>query len=134
MLFLITNSKIMSQIKTFKDLKVWNKAHNFVLYVYRITKDFPQGEKFNLISQIRRAVIYIASNIVEGFHRSSIKESLRFYNIAEASLEEAKYQLLIAKDLDYISSAIYQEGINLADEVGRMLNSWVVSQIKNSKV
>lgn len=123
----------MSQIKTFKDLKVWYRAHQLVLYVYKITKNFPSEEKFGLVVQIRRAVISVASNIVEGFHRSSIKESLRFYNIAEASLEEVKYQLLIARDLDYIPVTIYQESINMADELGRMLNAWGNSQIKNSK-
>lgn len=118
----------MSVIKTFNDLTVWQKAHEFVLCIYKITKDFPSEEKFALVQQIRRAVVSIASNIVEGFQRNSIKESLRFYNIADASLEEVKYQLLIAKDLNYLPEPIYNYAFDLAKQVGRMLHYWVESQ------
>src|SRR3989344_2140897 len=117
----------MAQIKNFKDLKVWQKSHKLVIFIYEITKNFPTVERFCLVSQIRRAVISVASNIIEGFHRFSIKESLHFYYIAVASLEEVKYQLLIANDLEYISESEYISAFNLADEVGRMLYSWIKS-------
>lgn len=123
----------MTKIKNFEDLKVWQKAHKLALSIYKITQDFPPSEKFGLVIQIRRAVISVVSNIVEGFSRNPIKESLRFYNIAEASLEEVKCQLLVARDLNYLSQAIYQENLELANEVGKMLNSWINSQIENSK-
>ena len=123
----------MSKIETFRDLRVWQKAHELVLNIYKVTQNLPQAEKFGLVSQVRRAVISVASNIVEGFHRNSIKESLWFYNIAQAFLEEVKYQLLIAKDLSYVSLAIYQESLGIADQVGKMLHSWIGSQIKNSR-
>lgn len=123
----------MAQIKHFQELKVWQKAHQLVLKVYQVTKDFPKEERYALLVQIRRAVISVASNIVEGFNRYSVNDSLHFYNFARASLEEVKYQLLIANDLNYISLEVYQESLILSEEVGRMLNSWIKSQIKNTK-
>lgn len=69
----------MGKIKNFRDLKVWQKAHQLVLQVYRITERFPQSEIYGLTNQIRRAVISVASNIVEGFERKSSKDSLHFY-------------------------------------------------------
>lgn len=124
----------MANIKTFKELKVWIKAHELVLEIYRITKNFPLDERYILVQQLRRAVISIASNIVEGFSRLSVKESLHFYSISRDSLEETKYQLLIAKDLEYISTEVYEKIINLCDEVGKMLNAWVQCQTKNIKI
>ena len=123
----------MSQIKNFKDLKVWQKSHKLVIAIYKATARFPNGERFCLISQVRRAVISVASNIVEGFHRASLKESLYFYHVATASLEEVKYQLLIAKDLQYLSESDYNSIFDLADEVGKMLYSRAKSQVENNK-
>jgi len=136
----------MGKIKNFRDLKVWQKAHQLVLQVYRITERFPQSEIYGLTNQIRRAVISVASNIVEGFERKSSKDSLHFYslnnseenkvltksgsyNMADGSLEELKYQLLVAFDLKYINDKIYKEILDLAEEVSKMLNSWIQSQI-----
>ena len=118
----------MAQIKTFKELKVWVKAHELVLEIYKITKNFPPEEKFGLISQIRRAAISIASNLVEGFRRKSLKDSLYFYNIAEGSLEELKYQLILSRDLKFITDDEFNKVSNLADEVGGMLYCWIQSQ------
>src|SRR3989344_1952684 len=98
----------MSEIKTFQDLKVWQRAHELVLEVYGLTKKFPSEERYALANQVRRAVISVASNIVEGFNRISIRDSLHFYAIARASLEEAKYQLLVALDLGYLADSSYQ--------------------------
>ena len=118
----------MSDIRTFRDLFVWQAAHELTLDIYRITKTFPKEENYALIPQIRRAAVSVASNIVEGFHRKSLGESIRFYRYSEASLEEVKYQLLVAKDLEYISEKDYNNIIELADEVGKMLNGWMKSQ------
>lgn len=123
----------MANVKIFKELKVWNKAHKLVLEIYWMTKSFPLDEKYALVQQLRRAAVSIASNIVEGFSRLSVKESLHFYSISGGSLEENKYQLLIAKDLNYISDEAYEKNISLCDEVDKMLNAWVQCQIKNSK-
>lgn len=123
----------MSEIKTFRDLKVWQKAHELVLLIYKITSTFPSHELYGIVSQMRRAVVSIASNIVEGFRRRSVNESIRFYNIADASLEELKYQLLVSFDLHYINEDVYKEAIALAEEVSKMLLSWSQSQRVNSQ-
>ena len=115
-------------IKTFRDIKVWQKAHELVIKIYKITIKFPVEEKYSLVNQMRRAAISVASNIVEGFKRKSVKDRIHFYNIADGSLEELKYQLLVSHDLKYITEEIYQETINLAEEVSRMFNSWIKTQ------
>jgi four helix bundle protein len=120
----------MGKIKTFQDIKVWQKAHELALRVYKLTKNFPVEERFGLAHQMRRAAVSIASNIVEGFERKSSKDSLHFYNISDGSLEELKYQLFLAKDLNYINKKEYNETIMLAEEVSKMLNSWIKSQRK----
>lgn len=74
-------------VKTYKDLIVWEKEHGLVLAIYKRTQFFPNSEKVGLVSQMRRASVSVACNIVEGFSRVSNKESKRFYNISNASLE-----------------------------------------------
>ncbi|OGI69572.1 four helix bundle protein [Candidatus Nomurabacteria bacterium RIFCSPLOWO2_01_FULL_42_20] len=122
----------MANIRKFEDLKVWQKAHQLVLMVYKLTSKFPPEEKYGLSSQKRRAVVSVASNIVEGFKRRTVKDSLNFYNTADASLEELRYQTLLSKDLGYISEIEYIELIKLEEEVSKMLNSWIKSQKGNS--
>jgi four helix bundle protein len=111
----------MDKIQNFRDLEVWQKAHQFALNIYVITKKFPVEEKFGLISQIRRAVISVPANIVEGFKRRGVKDSLHFYTIAEASLEEVRYYLIFSQDLKYISSEIYKKLESQAEETAKML-------------
>ncbi|MDP3244144.1 MAG: four helix bundle protein [bacterium] len=123
----------MGEIKTFKDLKVWQGAHELVLEVYKITKLFPKDETYGLSAQLRRAVISVASNIVEGFKRRSVNDSVHFYNMAAASLEEVKYQLLVACDLEYINRTIFDKILEKAEEVSKMLYHWTKSQLKNSQ-
>lgn len=106
-------------------LIVWQKAHELVLKVYEITKSFPKEELFGLTSQIRRATVSLPSNIVEGKARGSKKDYRRFLLMARGSLEEVKYQLLLAKDLEYINELSYKEILNLADETGKMLNGLI---------
>ena len=108
-------------MKTFKDLKVWQKSHELTLEIYKVTKSFPKEEKFGIVSQIRRASISIPSNIVEGFKRRSKKDFAHFINIAEGSLEETKYDLLLSFDLGYLSKANSDSLNEKCDEVGRML-------------
>lgn len=115
-------------IKTFQDIKVWQKAHGLVIEIYKMTVKFPAEEKYCLSSQIRRAMVSVASNIVEGFKRKSVKDRVHFYNVADASLEEVKYQLLVARDLKYINEILYRVLINSAEEVSKMLNSWIKTQ------
>jgi four helix bundle protein len=84
-------------------LNSWKESHTLVLLVYEITKKFPKEEMFRLTSQVCRAVVSISSNIAEGFSRNSSKEKLQFYSISLGSLTEVENQLLIARDLKYIS-------------------------------
>ncbi len=103
-------------------LVVWQKAHELVLNIYKITKDFPKDEQFGLASQIKRAAVSVPCNIVEGKARGSNKDYKRFLLIARGSLEELKYQMLLARDLEYINNNTYENALKLAKEVGRLLN------------
>jgi four helix bundle protein len=115
----------MGKIISFQDLEVWQEAHKLVLLVYRTTKEFPDDEKFGLVSQMRRASVSIAANIAEGFKRRGFKDKVRFYNISEGSLEELKYYFVLSKDLGYISSN--SELLVQADTVGRLLYGFIAS-------
>ena len=114
----------MALIITFKDLLVWQKAHQLTIHVYKITKTFPKEEKIGLVSQMRRAAVSVPSNIVEGFRRQTARDSLRFYNIADASLEELKCQTMLSKDLMLLDPNVHNQTIELCEEVGRMLCRW----------
>lgn len=124
----------MGSIKTFRDLQVWRKAHQLVLLIYKITVHYPKTEIYGLVSQMRRAAISIVSNIVEGFRRKSVRDSINFYNIADASIEELKYQLLLSYGLKYITEKEYKNSFVLAEEVSKMLHAWIKSQQINSKI
>ena len=114
----------MNKAKTFKDLTVWQKSHEFVLKIYKLTRDFPSYELFGLTSQIRRSSVSIPANIVEGFKRKGKADKLRFFNISQASLEETRYYLILANDLEYAKTDKLQENL---DEVSRMLDGYVRS-------
>ncbi len=90
--------------KTFTDLIVWQKAHQFVLMVYKETTSFPKHETYGLSSQFRRSAISICANIAEGFRKQSAADKARFLNIAEGSLEESRYFVILSKDLGYIKN------------------------------
>ena len=94
------NSRLYS--KTFRDLECWQKAHEFVLAVYRVTKQFPEDERYGLTSQFRRAAVSIAANICEGYKKLSKADKLRFMNIAQGSLEECRYYIILSHDIEYI--------------------------------
>jgi four helix bundle protein len=109
----------MGSAKSFKDLIVWQKAHELVIEIYTMTKIFPHEEKFGLVSQMRRAAVSIPANIAEGFVKRSIRDKSNFYNIAQGSLEELKYYLILSQDLGYAQN----ENLLLkANEVGKLLN------------
>ena len=108
-------------IKDFQDLLVWQKAHKLTLEIYKLTRDFPQEEKFGVISQLRRAAVSVCANIAEG-HRKSTKDFLRFLDISRGSLEEVRYFLILAKDLGFFDEERFIAFVNLSDEVGKMLN------------
>jgi four helix bundle protein len=114
--------------KFFHDLIVWKKAHKFVLDIYRITKNFPKDELYGMTSQMRRASISIPANIAEGFKKKGKADKLRFYNIAQGSIEEMKYFLLLTKDLEYSSVDNLENDIT---EISKMIESYI-NKISNS--
>ena len=107
--------------RSFEDLIVWQKAHAFVLNVYKITRQFPREETYGLTAQLRRAAVSVPANIAEGFKRRGRSDKARMMNIAEGSLEEARYYLRLANDLGYGPSTALTED---AAEVGRLLGSY----------
>ena len=113
----------MSRIaaKSFKELLVWQKAHQLVLAVYRLTDAFPKHELFALTSQVRRAAVSVPANIAEGFRKRGPEDKVRIFNIAEGSLEEVHYYLILAQDLAYGETAGLTEQAN---EVGRLLEAY----------
>lgn len=107
--------------KTFTDLVVWQKAHALVLAVYRVTGAFPKSELYGLTSQIRRSAVSIPANIAEGFRKRGSADKLRFYNIAQGSLEETRYYLILAGDLAYADTNAIQEQLA---EVSRLIEAY----------
>lgn len=107
------------------NLVVVDKAHELVLKVYRLTKGFAHDELFGLTGQMRRAAISIPSNIIEGRAKQTTKDFNRFLWIARGSLEELKYQLLLSKDLEYITKEQHSELKLLSEEVGKLLHGLI---------
>ena len=107
--------------RTFQDLVVWRKAHKLVLAVYSFTAGFPKEETYGLALQMRRAAVSIPANIAEGFRRRGKADKARYMNMAEASLEESRYYLILAKDLGYGDTSNLTA---LLEEVSRLLNAY----------
>jgi len=116
----------MEPAKTFEDLIVWKKAHQFVLNVYSHTKNFPREELYGLTSQFR-ADISVAANIAEAFKKRG-KDKTKFLNISKASLDEAKYYILLSRDLKYGEDVQLKA---LAEEVSRLLDRYRNTIIKS---
>ena len=112
-----------SEEKGYKKLEVWKKSHQFLLGVYKHTKDFPKNEEYGLVSQLRRAALSIPTNIVEGQASTSKKDFLNFLNIANRSLVETEYLLGVAYELNYLAKGELDELEKLRFEIGLMLNS-----------
>jgi four helix bundle protein len=109
------------KIYDFMDLIAWQKGHALVLSVYNITRAFPTEEKFGLTDQLRRAAVSITSNIAEGFSRKSDKEKVQFFHIALGSLTEVQNQVLIARDVKYISADECERLFEEARETQKLL-------------
>ena len=118
---------IYKKIKHFTDLIVWQKSHQLVLDIYRMTSGFPSEEKFGLISQMRRTAYSIPANIAEGFKRQGAKDKIRFYNCAQGSLSEVFYFLILATDLKY-TKANFQDNV---EEIEKLL-AGLIRSIKNT--
>jgi len=117
----------------YKKLKVWEDAHKFTIDIYRITKKFPKNEQYGLTSQIRRSASSIPTNIVEGSGQLNNGNLIRFLGIAKGSAFETEYQLLLAKDLSYITDAEYNILIEKIKYIIRRLNN-LIKSLKNCKL
>ena len=117
-------------MKDFRDLKVWEKAHEMTLAVYKATSRFPAEERFGLTSQMRRACVSIPSNIAEGCGKDGDKDFKRFLQIAMGSGSEVEYQFLLARDLEYLDAQSYQLLNTRIIEVKRMLAS-LINKLKS---
>lgn len=117
----------MGKIISFTDLTCWQEAHKLAIMVYEATKSFPREEAYGLTSQIRRAAVSVTSNIAEGFGRTAIKEKLQFYSLARGSLIELQNQLLMARDVSYMSRASFVKIADQSVSVHKLLNGFIVS-------
>lgn len=90
-------------IRGFKDLHAWQEGHKLVLLIYEVTQKFPREEVFGITNQMRRAVVSVTSNIAEGFGRQGYKEKIQFYYLAQGSLIELKNQIIVARDITYLT-------------------------------
>ena len=113
--------------KGFRKLLVWQRAHELVLSVYRITEKFPKSEMFGLTSQLKRAGVSIPANIAEGQGAGTKPQFARYLDIAKGSLSEVEYYLVLARDLEYINAAQYKEAETLRGEVGFLLFRLIAS-------
>lgn len=119
-------------MKNFKDLAVWQKAHQVTVEIYRHSQQFPQEERYGLTSQLRRAATSIALNISEGCGRRTDKDFAHFLQIAFASANETEYALLLSRDLGYLSEEHYATLQTTLEEVKKMLAA-LITKIKNDK-
>ena len=116
---------MVEKLTDFRQLNVWQKAHQLVLDVYDLTKKFPKEEKNELVSLMRNAAMIVPIKIAEGFMRRSPREKELSYKITLQSIEELKYYIILSKDLDYLKEN--EEILLSIDEIGRMLTGLVRS-------
>ncbi|MCP4142674.1 MAG: four helix bundle protein [Chloroflexi bacterium] len=120
-------------MKDFRTLKVWQKAHQFALAVYKATTLFPREELYGLTSQIRRSSMSIPTNIAEGAGRFTDKDFARFLQISMGSASEAEYQLLLAYDLGFLEDEVYRKLHSQVEEIKRMLASFLKTLRRKTK-
>lgn len=122
-------------IKSFTDLDAWKEAHKLVLMIYKSTQKFPNKE-FSLVDQMKRCSVSISSNIAEGFSRQSRKEKVQFYHVAKGSLTELQNQLLVSRDVDYLTKVEFKETAEQTVKVHKLINGLINSansKIRNTK-
>ena len=119
-------------MRDFKKIQVWQKAHTFVLGIYKATESFPDEERFGLTSQIRRAAASIPTNIAEGAGRATQKEFSRFIDIAFGSASEVEYQLILSHELGYLSTKQYTALEANITEIQKMLHGFAKALKSNS--
>ena len=118
----------------FQRVIAWQRAHDFVLKVYRVTRSFPDDERFGLTSQFRRAAMSIEANIAEGYKKLSKADKLRFLNISQGSMEECRDYIILSYDLGYVNEQDNTELRTLLEYASRMLNAYCDGIIKNAAI
>ena len=118
----------------FEKIIAWQKAHAFVLLVYQITRQFPEDEKFGLISQFRRAAVSIEANIAEGYKKLSKADKLRFLNISQGSLEECRDYIILSRDLQFINTEQFRLLCDNIENASRLLNGYCNGILNNSGI
>ena len=119
---------------TFESIKAWQKAHLFTLIVYKLTRNYPEHERFGLTSQFRRAAISIEANIAEGYKKLSKADKLRFFNISEGSIAECRNYIILSRDLNYLNNEQYCELFYSIEEASKLLTAYCKGIINNNGV
>jgi four helix bundle protein len=112
-------------MSNYKDLQVWKASHELVIETYKLTKNFPKEERYELISQLNRAVVSIPANIAEGTGRRTNKDFCSFLHITRGSLNEVEYYYILSKDLGYINEEQYNSCTNKIKNISRKLNGLI---------
>jgi four helix bundle protein len=111
------------KINRFSDLTVWQKAHELTLATYKLTEKFPRSEQFGIVSQLRRSAASVSANIAEGFGRRTTRELLSCLQISRGELEEARYFLILSRDLGHVSADEFEGMYSRCDSVGQLINA-----------
>ncbi len=122
------------KIRRFSDLNAWKEAYRLVILIYKVTERFPQKEIYALVSQMRRAVVSVSSNVAEGFSRRTRKEKIQFYTMAQGSLTELQNQIIIARGVNYLDMHNFEVLDNQTIVVHKLINGLIkgVEKIHNS--
>lgn len=121
----VRNQIFLSDMRDFKELAVWKRSHELTLEIYRVTQKFPREEVFGQVSQIRRAAASIPTNIAEGCGRQTTAEFANFLNIASGSASEVEYEILLAKDIGYLTNEQYERFTKEIREIRSMLSTYM---------
>ena len=119
---------------SFENIIAWQKAHEFTLLVYKISRNFPADEKFGLTSQFRRAAVSIEANIAEGYKKLSKTDKLRFMNIAQGSLEECRDYIILSRDLNFTTVVEFENMVDCIEVASKLLNGYCKGIIDNNGV
>ena len=124
---------IITMITSFTDIVAWKEAHALALLIYRVTGTFPKSELYSLTSQLRRAAVSVTSNIAEGYGRSTKNDREHFYTMASGSLYELKSQLILARDLEYLTSQQFKTIAEQANRAHKLLNGLLKAHRSTAK-
>ena len=118
---------------TFEELIAWQKARVFILHVYKLTKGYPDDERYGLVSQFRRASVSIGANIAEGYKRVGKDDKLRFFNYAQASLEECRCYIILSSDIGYINQDEATTLLNEIEITSKFINSYATAIVQRKQ-